>query len=85
MSEARPSDLSAAHSVERGSGAEAALTIRAPIPDDAGRLFEIERACFPDPWPAHSFVELCDGSRSDCWVAELGGRVVGYWVVFADC
>lgn len=56
------------------------MTIRAPGPDDAGRLYEIERACFSDPWPAHSFVELCDGSRSDCWVAELEGRVVGYWV-----
>lgn len=56
------------------------LEIRAPRPDDAGRLFEIERACFPDPWPAHSFVELCDGSRSDCWVADVDGLVVGYWV-----
>lgn len=58
----------------------AAVVIRAPVRDDAGRLFEIERACFPDPWPAHSFVELCDGSRSDCWVAERAGTVVGYWV-----
>ena len=59
--------------------ADGAILIRAPKPDDAGRLFEIERACFPDPWPAHSFVELCDGSRSDCWVAEVDGDVVGYW------
>ncbi|MBA3854599.1 MAG: ribosomal-protein-alanine N-acetyltransferase [Gemmatimonas sp.] len=72
--------MSAAGSSESDAVPTDALTIRAPGPDDAGRLFEIERACFPDPWPAHSFVELCDGSRSDCWVAELGGRVVGYWV-----
>lgn len=60
--------------------ADDAILIRAPKPGDAGRLHEIERACFPDPWPAHSFVELCDGSRSDCWVAEVGGEVVGYWI-----
>lgn len=60
--------------------AEDPIHIRAPKPGDAGRLYEIERACFPDPWPAHSFVELCDGSRSDCWVAEVGGEVVGYWI-----
>jgi len=58
----------------------AAVVIRAPVRDDAGRLFQIERACFPDPWPAHSFVELCDGSRPDCWVAERAGSVIGYWV-----
>ena len=61
-------------------GGSTAVKIRAPGPDDAGRLFEIEKACFSDPWPAHSFVELCDGSRSDCWVADVDGRVVGYWV-----
>lgn len=61
-------------------GENAAVKIRAPGPDDAGRLFEIEKACFSDPWPAHSFVELCDGSRSDCWVAAMDGQVVGYWV-----
>jgi ribosomal-protein-alanine N-acetyltransferase len=64
-----------------GGGAwAAAVNIRAPRPDDAGRLYEIEQACFSDPWPAQSFVELCDGGRPQCRVAELGGRVVGYWV-----
>lgn len=60
--------------------AEAPIRIREPKPDDAGRLHEIERACFPDPWPLRSFIELCDGSRSDCWVAEVDGEVVGYWI-----
>lgn len=54
--------------------------IREPTPSDAGILHAIEQACFPDPWPAHAFAELCDGTRHDCWVAEVDGVVVGYWV-----
>lgn len=57
-----------------------AVVIREPLPADAVRLHVIEKQCFPDPWPLHAFAELCDGSRSDCWVAEVDGVVVGYWI-----
>lgn len=57
-----------------------AVFIREPVPGDAGRLHAIEQQCFPDPWPLHAFAELCDGSRPDCWVAEVDGQVVGYWI-----
>lgn len=56
------------------------VLIRAAAPDDVGALVAIERACFSDPWPVRAFEELCAGDGADCWVAEVGGEPVGYWV-----
>jgi [ribosomal protein S18]-alanine N-acetyltransferase len=56
------------------------VILRAPRPDEAARLHEIERACFSDPWPASSFEALCRREDMACIVAELGGVTAGYWV-----
>lgn len=56
------------------------VRIRAPRPDDAVRLHEIERACFSDPWPLTTFTAICAGAGMHCGVVEVDGVVVGYWV-----
>lgn len=52
--------------------------------DDIEEVVSIERASFSDPWSPRAFtmeaVEKSD--RSWSWVAEIGGRLVGYVVAW---
>jgi ribosomal-protein-alanine N-acetyltransferase len=56
------------------------ITLRVPVSSDAAALIAIENACFTDPWEDESFQRLADNHEGNCRVAELDGRVVGYWI-----
>ena len=63
-----------------------ALTHRRALPADLTRVMEIERASFASPWSEDSIASELDPDdpRRLPWVAELGGRLVGFalvWVV----
>ena len=62
------------------------VIVRQAGPEDAGDIFAIEEACFPDPWSADSITfELTENPHAFYVVAELEGKVVGYaglwWIV----
>jgi [ribosomal protein S18]-alanine N-acetyltransferase len=52
--------------------------IRTAQPADVGRLAELERACFPDPWTREGLLELVQASQGIARVVEAEGRVGGY-------
>ena len=62
------------------------LLIRQAVPSDAEGIFEIEKACFPDPWSLESIAfELTENPHAFYIVADLGGKLAGYaglwWIV----
>jgi [ribosomal protein S18]-alanine N-acetyltransferase len=55
------------------------LDTRLPEPGDVPDLVVAERACFPDPWPAHFFVaETTAAARFNRLLVGQDGRMVGY-------
>jgi ribosomal-protein-alanine N-acetyltransferase len=55
------------------------VTTRRPLPDDLGRITEIESLCFTDPWELSALAaEMAEDHLRMPLVAEVGGRVVGY-------
>lgn len=57
-----------------------AVTLRPPTNADLDAILEIETASFSDPWSVASFRRLVEPPCEHCRVAELDGRVVGYWI-----
>ncbi len=47
---------------------------------DLDRVIRIERAAYPYPWSQGNFRDSLNAGYS-CWVAELDGEVIGYWVL----
>jgi len=66
------------------STAEALLTpeIRRMQDSDLDMVMEIERESFSTPWSRGTFRGLLQRSDASLWVAQVGGRVVGYAVVW---
>lgn len=58
----------------------ARISLRPARDADRPAITAIERASFSDAWPDSSFLELLSQQPAMLWVAESGGRVVGYWV-----
>ena len=55
------------------------LIIRQADVRDTDAIYEIEQACFPDPWSRESIhSELADNPRAFYLAAETDGQVVGY-------
>ncbi|HEU5218168.1 MAG TPA: ribosomal protein S18-alanine N-acetyltransferase [Gemmatimonadales bacterium] len=52
--------------------------IRPASPADVPGLVAIERACFSDPWTASGIRETIQYETTRAFVAESGGRTVGY-------
>lgn len=52
--------------------------IRTARPADAGRLAELERVCFADPWTAEGLLELIESGHGVALVGEERGVVAGY-------
>lgn len=58
-------------------------TIRKMTLEDVDQVVAIDRASFSLPWPERSFrYEVTDNPAARCWVAGLGGRVVGMMVLW---
>lgn len=66
------------------SAAEALLTpdIRRMVESDLDVVMEIEQESFSTPWSRSTFRGLMRRSDASLWVAQVGGRVVGYAVVW---
>ena len=64
--------------------AGSAFRIRPLREDDLPQVMEIELECFSTPWKESTFRSLLRRTDTDLFVAETGGRVVGYtacWTV----
>ncbi len=48
--------------------------------EDIEAVVRIERAAYPYPWTLGNFRD-CVESGYSCWVAELEGRIAGYWIM----
>lgn len=60
------------------------VTIETMTVHDVDEVVAIENASFPMPWPANTFIEDIESSRSVCYVVRIEGRLVGYavgWLV----
>lgn len=66
-------------------GAESSweIRIRTMTRKDLHRVLAIERASFGVPWTMSTFRGLLERKGTGLWVAESGGEVVGYAVVWA--
>jgi ribosomal-protein-alanine N-acetyltransferase len=49
---------------------------------DLDRVMEIEQASFSTPWSRGAFRSLMGRRDADLWVAEFGGHVAGYAVIW---
>jgi ribosomal-protein-alanine N-acetyltransferase len=61
-----------------------AFYIRPLREGDLPQVLEIERECFSTPWRESTFRSLLRRTDTDLYVADVGGRVVGYaacWTV----
>lgn len=47
---------------------------------DLDELLRIERAAYPYPWTLGNFRD-CLSAGYSCWVGEIDGKMVGYWVM----
>jgi ribosomal-protein-alanine N-acetyltransferase len=56
------------------------LNFRPMVPEDIGRVVQIERAAYPYPWSSGNFRDCLDAGYS-CWVAERRGEMVGYAIL----
>jgi ribosomal-protein-alanine N-acetyltransferase len=59
---------------------DAPYRIRSAVPADAGRLVEIERRCFSDPWSESSFREALGSPWTFGLVAHTGKEIAGYLI-----
>ncbi len=46
--------------------------------DNLSRVIEIEKTCFPDPWPYSSFLMDLENDDTVTIVAEIGGEIAGF-------
>lgn len=58
----------------------ALLSLRPMGAADLDGVMRIERAAYPYPWTLGNFNDCLDSGYS-CWVAELDGTLVGYYVL----
>jgi [ribosomal protein S18]-alanine N-acetyltransferase len=59
------------------------LVIRRMTVEDVPAAHEIDVSSFTLPWPERSLrFEVSDNPASRCWVADLGGRIVGMLVLW---
>jgi ribosomal-protein-alanine N-acetyltransferase len=59
------------------------VVIRRMTVEDVPAAHAIDISSFTLPWPERSFrFEVTDNPAARCWVAELGGRVVGMLVLW---
>ncbi|HUU30135.1 MAG TPA: ribosomal protein S18-alanine N-acetyltransferase [archaeon] len=67
------------------SGEERLIVELVPLAvEHMGRVLEIERTCFTEPWSEKDFLKLIRNPDSICLAALAVGRVIGYsctWVV----
>jgi ribosomal-protein-alanine N-acetyltransferase len=56
------------------------VIVRSPRSEDFDAIVAIEQASFSDPWEPANFRRLVAPPAEHCRVAELEGRVVGYWI-----
>lgn len=56
------------------------LDLRPMLASDLEPLVRIERAAYPYPWTLLNFRDCLDSGYS-CWVAEVDGQLVGYWIM----
>ena len=56
------------------------LDLRPMLVSDLEPLVRIERAAYPYPWTLLNFRDCLDSGYS-CWVAEVDGQLVGYWIM----
>jgi len=61
---------------------EAQFEVRDMIGADIGRVMEMEREIFPDPWPRSAFTEQIDGDGWGAIVAVAACGVIGYGCYF---
>lgn len=59
---------------------DAPYRIRSAVPADAGKLVEIERRCFSDPWSESSFREALGSPWTFGLVAHTGNGIAGYLI-----
>lgn len=59
---------------------DAPYRIRSAVPADAGRLVEIERRCFSDPWSESSFREALGSPWTFGLVAHTRNGIAGYLI-----
>lgn len=57
---------------------DARFRIRPATIADVPALVAVERACFSDPWSAHSITEVVQVATSRAFLAEGSGEIVGY-------
>jgi ribosomal-protein-alanine N-acetyltransferase len=56
------------------------LDLRPMLDSDLEPLVRIERASYPYPWTLLNFHDCLDSGYS-CWVAEVDGQLIGYWIM----
>lgn len=60
---------------------ESEVEIRSMNPGDLDAVCQLEQEIFPDPWGRASFLSsIQDNPRTEAYVMEKGGRLVGYYV-----
>ncbi len=52
--------------------------IREALPNDAGDIYQIGKACFSDAWRKETVRNDLSGGHSDYFIASVDGRTVGY-------
>jgi ribosomal-protein-alanine N-acetyltransferase len=57
-----------------------ALELRPMNRDDLEWIIRVERASYPYPWTQGNFSDCLDSGYS-CWVGEVDGRPMAYWVM----
>ncbi len=57
------------------------VQIRSVKPEDLSSIYQLEEACFKDPFPSYFIKQLADSNPDTFLVASDEGRVVGYGVV----
>ena len=50
--------------------------------EDLDDLVRIERAAYPYPWSQGNFRD-CLQAGYCCWIAEIEGRLAGYWILMS--
>lgn len=60
------------------------LVIRLATARDYAAVYEIERLCFPDPYPLTFLQALHDMNPATFFVAERAGALIGYVIALED-
>ena len=53
---------------------------RPMLASDLDDIVRIERAAYPYPWSLRNFSDSLESGYA-CWLAEINGKVSGYWVM----